>query len=192
MKRFKTLSIFFIFVVGLLVASALTAKDSADTYGSCGAQPGVLEKLFTNAQKIREKCVEDIYEENKEKTRKEVEELHNTSNKLGAELKKVAVKVDFNIVHCAPRRGDPAREPKLIKRCEDLVKAQNAIISRIDELMGWNDRPVTKVTHQSSESEANPPCPSKDKLKDMQVARAFNKKLYVLWERCKMNEFLGE
>ncbi|MBC7428478.1 MAG: hypothetical protein H7336_07700 [Bacteriovorax sp.] len=190
MRKLKTFGLFFLFVVALLVAGVLQAQNNP--YMACGARPGILENLFSNASKIREKCVEDIYEANKKKTAKEIEELSVTSDKLGAELKKVAIKVNFNIVQCVPRPGEPARDAKLIKRCEDLVTAQNAVISRMDDLSGWSDRPRKKSSddNKSVQASITPPCPTKEKLQDLQVVRAYNKKLNEMWERCviEMNE----
>lgn len=182
MKIIKTISLF-------LLANLLTLSGvlhAADPYGSCGTKPGFFDRLINDAEKIRLKCIDDIYEANKEKVRKEIEDLHETSNNIGIELKKVAIKVDFNIVQCSPRSGEASRDPKLVQRCQELVSAKNAVISRIDELMGWNDRPRSRDNNKANANTASisPPCPSKEKLKEMQVARMFNRKLFQTWERC--------
>jgi len=152
-------------------------------YGMCGEKKDMITRLFTDAEKIRIKCIEDAFQANKEKVRREIDELYAINTKLTAELNKAAIKVNFNMVQCSPKYGEPKRAPHLIKRCEELIAAKTAVIYRINELNGWNEKPITK-NPKVKNTEVNPPCPSKQKLKEMQVARMFNRKLFVTWERC--------
>jgi hypothetical protein len=147
MKKFQALTVFFLFVIALMISGFVHARP---TYEMCGARPGLFDRLLTDAEKIRIKCIEDVYAANQEAIRKEVAELQATSQKLSLELKKVAVKVNYNIVQCSPRTGEPARDPKLVSRCQELVKAQNQVISRIDELMGWSEKPRPKPTDNTT------------------------------------------
>lgn len=183
MKRMKTLCLFFFFVITLVVGGALHADN--EIYGSCGGKPSTLDKLFTNAAKIREKCIEDIYEANKEKTRKEIEELANTIDQLNAEIKKVAIKSSVGLVQCEPRYGEAARDKKLIKRCQDAVAAQNALIDRMDTLAGWKEKPRPKSDVKNVEDALNAPCPPDHKLSDLRVAATYNRKLFKMWEHCR-------
>ena len=183
MKSFKALVLFFLFCVVLMVSGALFAQS--EIYGSCGGKPGTLDRLFTNASKIREKCIDDVYAANKEKTRIEVEELARTYEKLGVELKKVAIKSSVGLVQCAPRAGEPARDLKLIKRCEEVVSSQNAITDRMNELTGWNDRGRPASHSKNINAEITAPCPSPEKLGDLRMAASFNRKLFLTWEECR-------
>lgn len=166
-----------------LLLQSFTAFSVDNIYGSCGARPGVLESFFTQAKKIREKCVNDIYEAEKKKTQKEIDDLYATNKVLDEELKKVAYKVDYAMVRCHPGRGEagnPARE----KKCSDIVETKNNIISRIDKLMGWDARPQPKAEENITAAKIAAPCPSQDELNKMQSVRYFNKALYQTWERC--------
>lgn len=181
MKKLYALALFFIFALGLLTSGLLQAMTA---YQACGAKPSFLDRMLTDAEKMRIKCIDDYYERVKEKVRLEVEALHESHKKLDAELRKVAVKVEVGRVECSPRRGEPERSPNLVKRCQDIVTAQNAMLTRIDELMGWNERPRPKATPNTSAASIVPDCPSKQKLKEMEVTRMFNRKLFETWERC--------
>lgn len=183
MKKLITLSLFLFFAIALIMDGKIQASE---TYATCGVKPGFLANLLTDAEKIRVKCIEDIYEQNKEQTRIEVEELDHTIGQLGTEVKKVALKNEYNMVQCDPRNGEPKRDPKLSARCHELVRTRNALISRMDELLGWSERPRPKPRPDGkvSASELTPPCPSKEKLKEMQTARIFNRKLFQTYERC--------
>lgn len=150
----------------------------------CGAKPNLLDKFLTDAEKIRIKCIEDVYAAQQEAIRKELQELHETSQKLSSEIKKVAIKSTYNTVQCAPRPGEPVRDPKLVSRCEELVVALNRIVDRMDELNGWSSKPKPKLTDDNTNIAATPPCPSKEKLEEMKPVRMFNRKLYQTYERC--------
>lgn len=157
---------------------------AADIYGSCGARPEVLEGLFTQAKKIREKCIDDIYEEQKKQTQKEIEDLLAMNKALDTELKKYAYKIEYNLIRCRPTNGD-AVNPVREKKCREIVDTQNSILRRVDTLNGWNIKPAKKESTQNISVESlTPPCPSQDELKKMQVARMFNKKLFQTYDRC--------
>ncbi len=177
MTKLKTIALSFLFIF------TIPLHAEGPNYGMCGERPGMINRLFTDAEKIRIKCIEDAYQANKEKVRKEIEDLYAMNTKLDAELKKSAIKINYNMVQCSPKYGEPKRAPSLIKRCEEIIVAKTAVISRINELNGWDAKPVAKNL-KTKNSEVSPPCPSKEKLKEMQVARMFNRKLFVTWERC--------
>lgn len=177
MTKIKTI------VCSLLFIITTPLHAEGPNYGMCGGKPGVLEKLFTDAEKIRIKCIEDAYQANKEKVRKELEDLYAMNTKLDLELKKSAISIKYNMVQCTPKYGEPKRSAKLIQRCSELVAAKSAVVYRIHELNGWNAKPIAKKSTITN-AEITPPCPSKEKLKEMQVARMFNRKLFVTYERC--------
>lgn len=181
MKKPYAMVLFFIFALGLLASGILHAMTA---YQACGAKPSFLDRMISDAEKMRIKCIDDYYEKVKEKVRLEVVALHESHKKLDAELRKVAIKVEVGRVECSPRRGEPERSPKLIQRCQEIVVAQNAMLSRIDELMGWNEKPKPKPNSNTSAVTIVPDCPSKQKLKEMEVSRMFNRKLFETWERC--------
>lgn len=149
----------------------------------------MLDSLFKNADKIREKCIDDIYAENKEKTRLELEELARASAALSVEIKKAAVKSTLTVTNCSSARGEPPRDPALVKKCNDLVNMHNAIIDRMNTLSGWNDngRPKNDAKNdaKSIESAITPPCPSKEKMAELRQAAIFNRKLFKTWEYCR-------
>lgn len=181
MKKIQNAPVFFFFIASLTMGGLAQAQPN---YAMCGPKPGIIDRMLHDAETIRIKCIEDAYEASREAVRVEVAELYATSKQLDAEIKKSAIKVDFNRVQCVPKPGEIDRDPKLVARCQELVKAQNSIISRIDELMGWNERPKPKTTDSNATISATPPCPSKAKLDEMKVARMFNRKLFVTYERC--------
>lgn len=180
MKKSYSLTLLIIFVLALIINGVLYAQS----YESCGTKPGFLTKLLTDAEKIRIKCINDIFDANREKAKKELEELYLLQNSISEELKKVAIKVDYNIVICSPRNGEPARNPNLIKQCHELLKTKNALIDRIRELTEWQEAPITPTDAKMSLDKAAPPCPSKEKLDEIKGVRMFNRKLYQTWERC--------
>jgi hypothetical protein len=149
----------------------------------CGAKPGFLASLLTDAKEIRIKCINDAYEANKNKVLAEANELDLLQKKLGEELKKVAYTFDYGMVRCSPPSGQP-QNPARTKKCQELNEARNAVIDRINTLMGWNERPLPPKREETTNEQITPTCPSKEDLKKIQVARAFNKKLYQIWERC--------
>ena len=65
MTKIYTIAFFFLFII----TTPLHAEGP--NYGMCGARPGMINRLFTDAEKIRIKCIEDAYQANKEKVRKE-------------------------------------------------------------------------------------------------------------------------
>lgn len=184
MKKVKTLVLLIIFVIALIISGALNAQ--VNIYGSCGAKPNTLENLFTNADKIRQKCIEDIYKENREKTLLEIQELATTIEKLNEEIKKYAIKSSYGLVQCAPRPGEPERSQQLIQRCNSLVATQNTLIDRMNTLTGWSDRPAPKSSDANVEQSITAPCPPKEKINDLKIAANFNKKLHKTWERCRL------
>jgi len=174
MKRIILCSVFFL-------SYPLHSADNG--YGYCGAKPGALESFFTQAEKIREKCISDIYEAEKKKTQKEIQDLYAANKAIDAELKKVAYKIEYSMVHCnSPRGGTPnsARE----KKCNELVQAKTHVVSRIHKLMGWEARPIPKAHENVSMEKMEAPCPSQAELNRMKPVRYYNRKLYTTWERC--------
>lgn len=95
MKKLKIISLM------IFLTAAYSLHADSPNYSMCGGKPGIIDKLFTGAEKIRLKCIEDVYQANKEKVRKEIEELHALSTNISSELKKTAIKVDYNLVQCA-------------------------------------------------------------------------------------------
>ncbi|MBY0516953.1 MAG: hypothetical protein K2P81_08600 [Bacteriovoracaceae bacterium] len=168
----------------------LTSTFLISGYGNvdvsmCGGKPGFLESWLTNAKEIRIKCINDAYEANKQKTIAEANELDKLQKKLGEELKKVAYTFDYTMIRCSPPAGSP-QNPARTKKCQELNIARNAVIDRIDKLMGWNERPLPAKREEATQSQITPPCPSKEDLQKIQVAKSFNRKLYETWERCVM------
>jgi hypothetical protein len=173
----------------LLLSQFAIANDDL----TCGPPPGMISKLFTDAEKIHLKCLEDADKRNRERVLKEVYELKAVSDKLETEIKATAISYTISTVQCEPRHGEK-RDPKLVKRCKDAVVAQRGVIDRMDTLMGWKTQYVEKpvknpVTSKPKES-ADYPCPSNQELDKMKVARVFNKRLNEMWTRCMVDNQL--
>lgn len=149
----------------------------------CGAKPGFLASLLTDAKEIRIKCINDAYEANRNRVLAEANELDKLQKKLGEELKKVAYTFDYAMIRCYPPSGTPQNQVRT-KKCQELNEARNAVIDRMDKLMGWKDLPLPAKREETTNAQITPPCPSREDLKKIQVARAFNRKLYETWERC--------
>ncbi len=143
----------------------------------------MLDRLFSDAEKIRLKCIDDYYAAIKKKAEAEMQSLQLTSEKLEVEIKKIAIKHTLTTVQCSPRPGEPERDFSKNKKCSDLVEAKNALIDRMRELDGWNTKPrpsnptITAAT-------LTPPCPNKAQLQKIQGIRMFNRHLFETWERC--------
>ena len=169
----------------LTLLYSLPVRASDVDVRMCGTKVSWLENFFTHANDIRVKCIEQAYEANKKKLEAELEQLQKTQQQLAQELKKYAYKVDYNIVRCDPTQGQPAN-PQRTAKCRELIRAENAIIDRIDEIMGWRSKPLPPNRSQVSNAEVTPPCPSKERLEQIQAIRYFNPGLYKTWERCVM------
>lgn len=151
----------------------------------CGAKPSTLSSFFTDAEKIRVKCIEAAYKKEAELRDLEVRQLDDLQKKLEIDLKKVAYKVEYARVECtSPDRTWPAKKTEA---CHLITQQRNAIISRIDHLMGWDEPIKRKInTTESIDTTSNfeVPCPTDTELKKIQSVRYFDRSLYKLWERC--------
>ena len=84
MRKTKAFVLFFLFVLALIITGAIQAQNNP--YMVCGVTQNTLNKLFTNAQKIKEKCLEVNHESNKAKSAKKAQELSHTNSRMGSEL----------------------------------------------------------------------------------------------------------
>ena len=153
-------------------------------YAICGPKPGFIDRLLNDAEKIRIQCIDDAYKASQQAAMTEAAQLDEISKKLDVELKKSAIKIANNRIQCAPKPGERPRDSKLVAHCQELLSAQNVITGRINNLRGWSKRPKPKATDTNAKIAETPPCPSKAKLDEMKVARMFNRKLFVTYERC--------
>lgn len=183
MKILKKMPLLFLitFASSLLTSSLVEANPN---YATCGPKPGLIDRMLHDAEKIRLKCIDDAYESSQQAARLEVAQLYEISKKLDIEIKKSAIRVSNNNVQCVPRPGERSRDPKLVARCQELLKAQNGITTRTNNLMGWSNRPKPKAADSNASIAATPPCPTKEQLDKMRPVRMFNRKLFVTYERC--------
>ena len=181
MKTVKKIPLF-LFVLSTVLTSILV--EAKTNYAVCGPKPGLIDRLLNDAEKIRLKCIDDAYIASQKAVNTEVAQLQEISKKLDIEIKKTAIKIDKNHVQCAPKPGERSRDPKTVARCHELISAQNVITRRINNLLGWSKRPKPKTSDSNASIAETPPCPSKQKLDEMKVARMFNRKLFVTYERC--------
>lgn len=165
----KTLFIFLL----LSFPPTLLAQD----YSQCGPKPGVLERLFTDVEKVRAKCIDDVYNKHREQVLKEANAVSDLIKQIQKELGKVATNYDpyMGIVNCKQEQKE---------RCEELVSTLRALVIRLDKLMGWDKAMSAPKQSNVKPSDMKAPCPSKEDLDRMKGVRYFHKKLYQTWERC--------
>lgn len=169
-------------LVSLLFSSLSSAASSPDI-SQCGEPPSIIGKLFTNAEEIRIKCINDAYESHKRKVLEEANALSNLSKKMEVELKKVAYQYKGYSVQCDPGPGDK-KDPARTKKCHEINKARNVVINRMNVLMGWNSAPRPQKQKMTEKDITPPPCPSKADLDKLKPVRYFHKGAYEIWERC--------
>jgi hypothetical protein len=153
------------------------------SYAQCGTRAGFLERFLTDAEEIRIKCINDAFEANKRKTTEEANQLDVVQKQLKAEIDKVAYTSTLTMVRCDPPPGEP-KNPARSAKCRELNQARNAVIERIDVLMGWNERPMSANQINTTTPQITPPCPPREDLARIQAARHFNRRLFETWERC--------
>ena len=179
-------------LLSLFAIMAFSSLALAQDYMTCGPKPGLISSLLSDAEKIHQKCLDQVYEENRAKVLREVAALQEVRIQLDEEIKKTAIESTISTVQCAPKRNQ-TRDPQLVKRCQDAIRAKNKVVDRIDKLMGWKDqyaRPKaeTASTNQSQRKDTSEyPCPSKAELDEMRTARVFNKRLNEMWTRCSID-----
>lgn len=175
----------------LLAFMGFSQFVSAEDVMLCGPKPGVISSLLSDAEKIRQRCLDQVYEENRAKAIREVHALQEVQVKLDEEIKQTAISSTISTVQCVPNRNQ-TRDPKLVRRCQDAVRARTGVIARIDKLMGWQrnyPRPDARATSSNSQSKERTefPCPSHAELQEMQTARVFNKRINEMWMRCSID-----
>lgn len=178
----------FLFLLSLIGLSQLVFAEDVML---CGPKPGVLTSLLTDAEKIHQRCLDQIYEENRNKALREVKALQEVQVALDEEIKKTAITSTISTVQCVPSRNQ-TRDPKLVKRCQDAVRARTGVITRIDKLMGWQrnyPRPDARTSSTSSQPRERTefPCPTPAELQEMQTARVFNRRINEMWMRCSID-----
>lgn len=178
MKKFWGISLLF-----LLTHSPSGAVADQVDVSMCGARPGLLERLLTDAEKIRIRCIDQAYEENRQKLLDEAIALDELQKSLKSELEKVAFEYTAFTLRCHPNRGQVA-DPERTKKCQEINLARNTVIERMNVVMGWNERPRPSNQSNPTAKDLTPPCPSKEDLLKIQPVRYFNRKLYQTWERC--------
>lgn len=169
-------------VLGALLSSALEAA-APPIYAHCGARPGLFERFLTDAEEIRIKCINDAFEANKRKTIEEANQLDAVQKQLKTEIDKVAYTSTLTMVRCDAPAGQP-KNPARTAKCRELNEARNAIIERINTLMGWNERPLPANRAAITTPNITPPCPPREDLARIQPIRHFNRRLFETWERC--------
>jgi phosphoribosylanthranilate isomerase len=162
-----------------------TFTTHAADISMCGPKPSKLSSFFTDAEKIRIKCIENAYELEKKLRDEEVRQLDLIQKQLETDLKKVAYKVSYAIVQChSPKNDWPIKKTE---ECQKINQQRNAIISRIDHLMGWDEPFKNKIQKNVQTELANNlelPCPNDEELQKIQSVRYFNRKAFKTWERC--------
>lgn len=183
--KIKIFLFLMVFINLCLITKDIAGADllAGPNYSNCGPKPGLMERMLTNADKIRAKCVESVYEEYLKARDKEVEELSLYAKHLAEETKKVAVKATLLIVDCGV---ETKRSMNLVIKCRQLNAERNAVLARIDRLMGWDQSFKSKAVDPKVDllDLPTPPCPTSLELEQIKGIRYYNKKLYQTWERC--------
>ncbi len=174
-------------ILALLILFPLIQLSFANEDLLCGPPPGVLSKLFTDAEEIHLKCLKQNDERNHVRVLREVAELQEVSKQLDAEIKLTAISYTISTVKCAPGAGEK-RDPKIVARCKAALTARIGVINRVDKLMGWKkqfvDTPLRDVSTSKPKEPSDFPCPTSPELDRMKPARSFNKRLNEIWTRC--------
>ena len=162
-----------LFILTFIISTSVWAQY----YSQCGPKPGVLERLFTDVEKVREKCIDDIYNKHREQVLREANAVSDLIKQIQKELGKVAVNYDpyMGVVNCKSESKE---------RCEELVATLRALVTRLDKLMGWDRVMAAPKQSNVKPADMKAPCPSKEELDKMKGVRYFHKKLYQTWERC--------
>ena len=185
MINLRAFGLLFTFSFLLTLNNTLHADSNDGIYGSCGKKPNLWEKLSSDADKVRQKCIDDIFTANKEKIRLEIEEIAKIMADLSKEISKVAIKSTLTITQCTPRPAEPDRDPKKIKKCNELVNLHNALADRMAILTGWREAGAPKYDDKNANKSITLPCPSDDKMAELRQAATFNRKLFKTWENCR-------
>lgn len=170
-----------IFIFLFLYSSLIFA--SQPDIAQCGERPGLLGRMLTDADEIRKKCINDAYEAHRRKVLEEANALSDLSKKLEIDLKKVAYEYKGYSIRCAPGPGDK-KDSQREKKCNEINSARNAVIKRMNVLMGWNSTPRPQRDKITEKDIAPPPCPSSQDLEKLRAVRYYSKGAYQMWERC--------
>ena len=168
----------FILLLSLLLGSVGKAS-------SCGPQVNVFERLLTDAEEVRLKCIDDYYAEKKAERERLIVEVQQLIKEKELDLEKSAFKFDkkLNRVRCQNPNGD--RDQTLVKKCEEDLKIYNALIAQLDQLMGWNIvDPDRNKSVAELQAQGEPPCPDQATMEKIKPLRLYRKHLYQLYERC--------
>ncbi len=181
----KIIAFLSIFILNSVKAQSSLSVPSEEVIKRCGDKPGILSRFFTDAEKMRLICIDQIFEEYKRKRDEEVDELDKISKELNKEISKVAVHQTVSTLDC----GNPNTRPeKLVEKCRELNIQRNLILKRIDHLMGWDQEFKSRVEASAIKPqsiEIVTPCPSEEELNKMKAVRYFHRKLYKTYERCR-------
>ena len=171
-----------IVITFLFLYSSLLFASKPDV-SQCGERPGLLGRMLTDADEIRKKCINDAYDAHQRKVLEEANALSDLSKKLEVELKKVAYDYKIYTIRCTPGPGDK-KDAARTKKCNEINSARNAVINRMNVLMGWNSAPRPQRDKITEKDITPPPCPSRQDLEKLRSVRYFNKGAYQMWERC--------
>lgn len=156
--------------------------NTGANYSGCGNRPGVVSKLVSDADKMYEKCIVDLYEEYQASRDREARVLSEYSRHLEKEIKKVSLKFNKMIVDCGV---ESSRKIELVLKCRQLVSERSAIVSHIDALTGWDDKFKDAVKEKVPVNKLpSPACPTSAALQKIKAVSSFNKNFNQTWERC--------
>ncbi len=154
--------------------------SDAPNYLQCGKKPGRLTSFISDAGKMYEKCINDVYETYNKRVQEELNLLQTYQNKLRANIKKTAFKDSYAITDCGkPDRGEN------YKKCNEYLRTYHLILDRIRYLSGWNDNFGEKKKAKDDITVRPYECPSEEVLEQMRAARVFDGKIYDKWMNCK-------
>ena len=180
----KSFSLLILMNISFLGTTHALVTVSESTLKFCQTKvKSPINDIANEAEKIRKKCIEEIFEEYLKDRDSEIKELSNYSKKIDAELRKVAVKVEIFNADCGL---ETSRNPKLVKKCRDLSYEKSLIFGRIEKLNSWDEDFKVNATNPNIEVDEliPPPCPTKDYIQKLSGMKNHNRSLYMNWEKC--------
>jgi hypothetical protein len=117
--------------IALQLGTASTSVAGSVDISAC-KRPTTAERLFSNKQQIFEKCVNDAYDQAKERTTQAANKLHEKLEKLQNYSDAKGWSKKYSGIARCPTSGSE------VQPCKKTIEEINNLIGNIDTLMGWD------------------------------------------------------
>lgn len=173
----------------LILLMAPFVSSAGSVQEACGVRASAIERLFTDVESIRLKCIDDYFVAQKEANAKMAQQVSEEIEKQKEILKKSAYKADDRLfrVHC-DFPAEIENSKSRTEQCRKDLALYNGLVTQLDHIMGW-DRIIVKPSQGTAEQvqkELQVPCPDQETLTKIQPVRYFKKNLYKIYERCQV------